>query len=174
MKQQVFEQRKTALENRISAAWKAMHHNASIRSNYPDFRNEFESDQFAEWLSMALCHECDRLEDVIERKFHITTKLYTAGRQGATVYPEVFHRSVGGNGFGSFIWDYFHKRYESDRDELRDMERVAKFLEWFNAHWKRQVSNVQKEWRRYKRLTGMSREIRAYDGLTKKSITVWA
>jgi len=173
MKPEVYQQRLTEVDARISRAWKQMHHNASIARHYPDFRNEYESESFWNWLSMRLSFECDSLESVIEKKFGIVTKLYTAGRQGATVYPEVFHSRVGGNSFGMFDWSCFHQNYDSDRAELAHRERVAKFLEWFNAYWAKQASKVTSQWKSYKRKAGLSSTIRSYDGMTKRTVTVW-
>lgn len=174
MKEEVFIEKRRQLDDRIRAAWKDMHHNASIARFYPDFRNDYESELFWSWLGTEVATHADHIETVLAKKFCISTKVYSAGRSGATMYPEEFHRSIGCGSFGTFKWDYFHRRFVSDAAELRERANVASALEWFNGYWRREAAKVTARWKRYKRDCGMSREIASYDGKTKRYVEVWS
>ena len=174
MKQAVYDAKVAAAEDRIGKAWKAMHHNASLSGTHPELRNDYEYDLFRDWLNDEVGMSCDECERQLVKKFGIHTKVYSAGRQGATFYPDVFHSHVGGNGFGRFRWDCFHRSYYSDREEVQDKEKVAKALEWFNAYWKREAASAKRRWNAHKRSNKLGAEIRSYDGKTKRHVEVWA
>ena len=173
MKPEVFEIRREALAGRIKTAWDAVHHNASIHHHYPDFRNEYESELFWDWLDSEANLAAREAEEGL-KKFEIYCKVYSCGRQGATFYPEQFCRSNNGASLGSFRWDVFHLSYDSEKEELEHLARVAKALEWFNKFWNKKASEAQSQWRIYKRREKLNPLIRSYDGKTKKLVPVWS
>lgn len=173
MRQSTFTAGYSRLEERIKAAWKDMHHNASIARHHPAMRNEYEQYLFDQWLSDEASAIADGLEALLRERFGVDTRIYSAGRCGATFYPDVYHAPIGGNGFGRFRWEVFHRGYGSDKEELADMKRVAGLLEFFNAFWRRQAASVGRRWRAYKRCNGLSADIRAHDGKRRVQTYAW-
>jgi len=162
----------------IDQAWRDMHHNASIRSYYPDFQNDYETDLFWSRLEDEAHWFMEDLMQQVEEKFGWALKFYQYGRQGATIAPNDWMLSASCNNFGEFngkpmetSWD------EDDPDTIEHAyewnKRVLDTMIYINERCEEQAKYVPEWWEDTKEANGYKKEIDAHDGKKKVMREVW-
>jgi len=176
-------ERNKIIRARANTAVMNMYHNATIRS-FPDFRNDYESTIFWEWLTDAVSFEISELNYITKNKMKQNALverakyaphegiaedyglIYQWGRGGRTVAPIKLIKMRGGSSF-SLIYDFF------DDKNISDVTESILAIESFNETVKSWCKSVPSMWDEYKKLNGLNRVIWRYDNKRQFQKTAW-
>lgn len=178
---------KEAIRARARNALENLYHNAT--PTYPDFRNDFEADQFWNWFSEHGRHEIDYIEHggayakasnkglkfsaILERTKHRWEfisqygKLYQWGRGGRTLAPMDLIQQRGGSSFSI--------RYSIVEEwNIADLIELIQIVESFNSYVAAWCKCVPEEWKWQRKESGLNRVIWRYDGKTRRNFVRYA
>lgn len=88
------------LRDAVHKEWRRLHHNASLISSLPNFRNDYEAHLFWGYIGDEVSYLIRDLSVIIEDKCLFTLTFYSHGRGGATIAPAEWMRPAAGGSFG--------------------------------------------------------------------------
>jgi len=159
------------LEKLVYEEWGNMHHNASISSHYPDFQNEYEAHLFWDCLGDEVSSQIEYLVDWIEEEFGEKLTFYQYGRQGATIAPHEYERSVGGSGLGCL--DGMKVPDGLGLEGYNELYRLLKLFRFINKYWRDNAAYVGEWWADMKEANEWQGQIGEHEGKTLRTVEVW-
>jgi len=154
------------LQEAIREEWLNLHHNASIRC--PDIQNEYESELFWACLNDNSRWALDELKDEIKEKFGFYWKLYSYGRNGATIAPSEPMMAAACNSFGGLKEDYYY--YEEDEEILQNLLDALIFI---NKRTEEYCQAIPEWWTDMKEANDYQKDIDEHEGKHKIMVDKW-
>ena len=159
------------LERQVYKEWDNMHHNASISAYYPDFQNDYEAELFWDILNDETRFWIEDLTEWIKEKYGEKLTFYAYGRNGATIAPHEYMRSIGGNGFGCLKGD--HLPDQNGLEGYNELARVLRMFREINQYWNAVAKGIPEWWKEAKEANEWQADIDAHEGMTKHMVEVW-
>lgn len=141
---------------KIQITWMKMRGNASIKSNVPSFRNEYESRLFWVLLKDSIEFRMRELSDEIHDLYGFRFSFKQCGRQGGTIAPSEY--------FSIEHYEPLEMDYEK-LSLLSDTDRSNLHLSFIhiNKFWKNAANSVETWWGVQIKSNSMEDDISAND-----------
>lgn len=146
------------LERAVYEEWRNMHHNSSMSSSMPKFKNEHEYQLFLDHVGIEVSFWIDVLVESVEEKFGETLTFYQYGRMGATIAPHEYMNPAPCSSFGSLRLGHISCGLDG-YNELRHMLQLFRFI---NAYCRGIATNIGSWWQEAKVANDYQEEIDKY------------